>query len=128
MPEEAAEAPWERTYHTSEFSYPYLIVHGGEGVANLDLDDMWVFNVINKKWRQIAFDSAGVPMKRRFHSSSLVGNYLYIMGGCTGNFQLLGDMYRVNLASLFERQCFENFNWELVVRKDKLLERWGHSS
>lgn len=73
-------------------------------MANLDLDDMWVFNVIDKKWRQIKFDSTGVPKKRRFHSSALVGSYLYIMGGCTGNFHLLGDMYRVNLASLFERQ------------------------
>ncbi len=121
MPEEANEAPWERTYHTSEFSYPYLIVHGGEGVANLDLDDMWVFNVIDKKWRQITFDADGVPMKRRFHSSALIGNYFYIMGGCTGDFKILADMYRVNLASVFGRQSFENLHWELVIGKHKLL-------
>jgi hypothetical protein len=89
---------------------------------------MWVFNVIDKKWKQIGFDAAGVPRKRRFHSSALIGSYLYIMGGCTGNFQLLGDMHCVNLASLFERQAYDNFHWETVVRKDKLLERWGHSS
>ena len=35
--------PWERTYHSSEMMYPYLVLFGGEGIA--DLDDLWVFNV-----------------------------------------------------------------------------------
>ena len=51
LPEMSEPAPWERTYHASEFCYPYLIVHGGEGVSNLDLDDLWTFNVITKKWK-----------------------------------------------------------------------------
>lgn len=38
-------SPWERTYHSSEFKYPYLITFGGEGAANLDFDDLWVFDV-----------------------------------------------------------------------------------
>jgi hypothetical protein len=56
VPEEAADAPWERTYHSSEFSYPYLIVHGGEGVANMDLDDTWAFSIVDRKWREVKFD------------------------------------------------------------------------
>ena len=55
VPEEAAEAPWERTYHSSEFCYPYLIVHGGEGVANLDLDDTWAFSIVDRRWRELKF-------------------------------------------------------------------------
>lgn len=51
MPDAAEEAPWERTYHCSEFHYPYLIVHGGEGVSNLDLDDTWTFNIITRRWK-----------------------------------------------------------------------------
>lgn len=37
------KGPWERTYHSSEILYPYLIVFGGEGVS--DLDDLWLFNL-----------------------------------------------------------------------------------
>ena len=44
-PVESQISPWERTYHSSEFIYPYLIVHGGESASGIDLDDMWVFNV-----------------------------------------------------------------------------------
>jgi hypothetical protein len=81
-----------------------LIIHGGEGVSNIDLDDMWVFNVINKEWKRMNFSEGGpVPKKRRFHGSALVGNYFYIIGGCTANYVLLGDVYRVNLQDLFER-------------------------
>ena len=37
--------PWERTYHSSEFVYPYLLVFGGESLSCIDLDDLWTFNV-----------------------------------------------------------------------------------
>jgi hypothetical protein len=42
-PLEQDNCPWERTYHSSELLYPYLIVYGGEGIA--DLDDLWVCNI-----------------------------------------------------------------------------------
>jgi hypothetical protein len=42
-PRENEAAPWERTYHTSEIIYPYLMVYGGEGAA--DLDDLWAFHL-----------------------------------------------------------------------------------
>ncbi len=29
QPSESQAFPWERTYHTSQFAYPYLIVFGG---------------------------------------------------------------------------------------------------
>lgn len=122
-------APWERTYHASEFSYPYLIVHGGEGVSNLDLDDLWTFNVITKKWKELKFDNDTVtPKKRRFHSTVLLDGYFYIFAGCTGNYQLLGDAYRVNLKRLFESGDCSNYRWETLVPRNKMLERWGQSS
>lgn len=123
-------APWERTYHASEFSYPYLIIHGGEGVSNLDLDDLWTFNVITKKWKELKFDSNGpIPKKRRFHSTVLLDGYFYIFAGCTGNYQLLGDAYRVNLKRLFESGDYiSNYRWEMLASRTKILERWGQSS
>ena len=51
LPPETETTPWERTYHSSEFQYPYLIIHGGEGVSNLDLGDLWAFNFIDNTWK-----------------------------------------------------------------------------
>ncbi len=47
-PKENQSAPWERTYHSAEFKSPYLIVYGGEGVA--DMDDLWIFNFNTLSW------------------------------------------------------------------------------
>ena len=129
LPEMSEPAPWERTYHASEFCYPYLIVHGGEGVSNLDLDDLWAFNVITKKWKELKFDNDGIaPKKRRFHSTAFLDGYFYIFAGCTGNYQLLGDAYRVNLNNLFEGVECSNYVWEALVPRNKMLERWGQAS
>ena len=44
-------APLERTYHVAEFSYPYLVIFGGEGFA--DMDDLWVFNFTTERWTEV---------------------------------------------------------------------------
>lgn len=129
LPVESDEAPWERTYHSSEFVYPYMVVFGGEGVSNLDLDDMWVFNVLTHQWTRLIFaENSPIPQRRRFQSSVLVNGVYYIIGGCTGNYQLLADMYRVDLSNLFEKGETTGFTWECVTNGHRLLERWGHSS
>jgi hypothetical protein len=74
-----------------------LIIHGGESVTNLDPDDMWIYNIITKKWTRINFDGEVAPRSRRFHCTALIGSYFYVVGGCTGNYMLLGDIFRVNL-------------------------------
>lgn len=56
-PNLAEDAPWERTYHCSEFHYPYLITYGGEGVSNIDLEDCWTFNLLTNSWRKLEFVS-----------------------------------------------------------------------
>jgi hypothetical protein len=43
VPAQSEKNPWERTYHSSEILYPYLLIFGGEGIA--DLDDLWAFNL-----------------------------------------------------------------------------------
>ncbi len=69
---EGEPCPWERTYHTSELMYPYLVVHGGEGIA--DLDDLWLCDLENIKWYEVPIDkTASHPCGRRFHSSCIIG-------------------------------------------------------
>ena len=105
-------APWERTYHVSELRYPYLIVQGGEAVANMDLDDTWVLHLPSQKWKKLSF-TGQTPAARRFHGSVLHQNWLYIFGGCHENYKLLDDVHRVDLSALFDSDqsgegiCFE---------------------
>jgi hypothetical protein len=58
---------------------------------------MWAYNLIAKKWQRINFDGENAPRSRRFHCSALIGNCFYVVGGCTGNYLLLGDIFKVNL-------------------------------
>jgi N-acetylneuraminic acid mutarotase len=101
-PDPAEDAPWERTYHSAEFSYPYLVVYGGEGVSNIDLEDCWAFNIQTSAWRKLEFSNAEEgPGQRRFHSTALVGSSFYVIGGCRENYELLGDIHRADLTGLF---------------------------
>jgi hypothetical protein len=73
QPKPNEAAPWERTYHTAELFYPYLVVFGGEGIA--DLDDLWVFDFITLSWKEVPIEKNAVrPSPRRFHSSVRIGN------------------------------------------------------
>lgn len=47
------------------------------------------------------------PMPRRFQTSAFLDGYFYAIAGCTGNnYQLLGDIYRVNLLKLIEKGVY----------------------
>lgn len=53
--------------------FPYLIVFGGEGVA--DMDDLWIFNFNTLGWSEVKIGNDKVkPCARRFHSSVRIGN------------------------------------------------------
>ena len=41
---------------------------------------------------------------------------------------MLGDIYRVNLDKLLKEGKYTDFVWENVIKNNKELERWGHSS
>jgi hypothetical protein len=96
-PKENEPAPWERTYHVAEVRYPYLAVFGGEGVA--DMDDLWLFNFQTLSWKEAKFErDATRPCARRFHSSCLIGNELFIVAGCHGKYRCLSDVYSLDLT------------------------------
>lgn len=111
-PNPAEDAPWERTYHCSELHYPYLITYGGEGVSNIDLEDCWAFNLLASSWHRLEFaNNQEGPGKRRFHSSALIDSHLYIIGGCRDDYQLKGEIHRVDLSKLFTEGATSNFHW-----------------
>lgn len=94
-------APWERTYHSAELVYPYLVIYGGEGVA--DMDDLWVFNFLTLSWQEVPIDkNATRPCARRFHSSAVIDNEFFVIGGCHGKYRCLSDVYSLNLTPLLK--------------------------
>ena len=98
---ENESAPWERTYHCTELIYPYLVVFGGEGVT--DMDDLWLFNLETLRWKEIQMDkNKPRPCGRRFHSSAVIGNEFYIIGGCHGKYRCLSDVYSLDLTPLIK--------------------------
>ena len=125
---EDESAPWERTYHAAELIYPYLVVYGGEGVA--DLDDLWVFNFLTLSWKEIPINKSNVrPCARRFHSSASIGNEFFIIGGCHGKYRCLSDVYSLDMTPLLKGEPVESLEW--VCRKptgSAFLTRWGHTS
>jgi hypothetical protein len=128
-PKENENAPWERTYHAAELVYPYLIVYGGEGIA--DMDDLWIFNFLTLSWTEVPIDKENKsrPCARRFHSSALVGNEFFIIAGCHGKYRPLNDVYSIDLSPLLETGNVEALEWkERKFKSSAFLTRWGQSS
>jgi N-acetylneuraminic acid mutarotase len=50
-----------------------------------------------------------------------------VIGGCRDNYELIGDIHRVDLKALFEAEKTTGFVWERMIEADKNLERWGHT-
>ena len=128
IPKPNEPAPWERTYHTAELYYPYLVVFGGEGIT--DLDDLWAFNFNTMSWTELSTNKAGPrPSARRFHSSVRLGNEFYVIAGCYGKYRCLSDIYSIDLTSFFESGCTKGLAWRERRMKDStFLTRWGHTS
>lgn len=53
---------------------------------------------------------------------------MYIVSGCkNGNYDLFGDVHRVDLKSLIEGNEQMPLVWEKVVQNNTNLRRWGQS-
>lgn len=108
--------------------YPYLVVYGGEGVA--DMNDLWVFNFLTLSWTEVPIDKNSTrPCARRFHSSALMGTQFFVIGGCHGKYRCLSDVYSLNLAPLLEGKGVESLEWvQHNPSGAAFLTRWGHTS
>lgn len=68
-----------------------------------DLGDLWVYNINTLGWTEIKPSPPSLPPKaRRFHSSCLVGNMLYLFGGCCDKYICLNDLHSLDLTPLIE--------------------------
>lgn len=75
----------------------------------MDLDDTWAYNIITNEWNELEFQQGSKPSRRRFHGSALINNEMFIIGGCYGNYLLLGDIYKVDLSPLLQKHQHSGF-------------------
>lgn len=118
--------PEERKYHVAELLHPYMVVFGGESTT--DLDDLWLHNFATMTWQEVR-PNGPKPRARRFHSSAMVGNWLYVIGGCFNKYEQLGDIWAMNLGPL-TRDRPQELRWEDLTNSfsGSYLQRWGHTS
>lgn len=68
------------------------------------------------------------PCARRFHSSCLINNKFYVIGGCYGKYKSLGDVYEMDLSELLEKGNASSLHWKNIELKGEFTPRWGHTS
>lgn len=94
------------------------------------MDDLWLFNLETLSWKEIQIDkNKPRPCGRRFHSSAVIGNQFFIIGGCHGKYRCLSDVFSLDLTPLIKDGDMERVEWK--DRKpigSAFLTRWGHSS
>ena len=52
------------------------------------------------------------PKARRFHSSCLVDNKLYIFGGCYDKYYCLSDFHSLDLTDLLLTDNYDQLEWQ----------------
>ena len=76
----------DRFGHTQAAVGKIIYVFGGRMGTSIDeklLDDLWAFDTDSKTWSEVdAKDKESAPSPRSFHTSVVVGECIYIFGGC----------------------------------------------
>lgn len=94
------------------------------------MDDLWLFDLESLRWKEVQLDKTkSRPCGRRFHSSAVIGNQFFIIGGCHGKYRCLSDVYSLDLAPLIKDGDTERLEWrDRKPLGSAFLTRWGHSS
>ena len=77
----------DRFGHSQSAVGKIIYVFGGRMGTSIDeklLDDLWAFDTDSKTWSEVeAKDKeSGAPSPRSFHTSVVVGECIYVFGGC----------------------------------------------
>ena len=77
-----------------------LICFGGSG-SGKKLNDLWSFNLDNKKWSKIT-STGNIPSPREGQNAAVIkNNYLMIYGGIDEEDKNLNDIYLLDLRTNF---------------------------
>ena len=82
-----------------------MYVFGGKDEDSEKLNDLWVFNLAEKRWVEIEAQG-DIPFERSGHSSDVFDGHLVIFGGIWDVTKELNDLHLYNFA--------EN-NWTTII-------------
>jgi N-acetylneuraminic acid mutarotase len=63
------------------------------------MDDIWQYDPSTKEWTQIISSSTNNPVARYDHTTNLLGNMVWIMGGLDNDGNPLSDLWAYNFSS-----------------------------
>ncbi|CAI2362842.1 unnamed protein product [Moneuplotes crassus] len=99
--ETCTNLPRPRTCHTAVYYKHGMYVFGGSDEANNKLNDLWKFDLKERRWIIINYASQdcedGQPTKRSGHACCSIGNMMYIFGGLEGITHESNDFYCFNM-------------------------------
>lgn len=89
-----------------------------------------MFNFLTLSWKEVHFPkNKARPCARRFHSSALIKNEMFVIGGCHSRYRSLNDVYSLDLRPLLETGDASKLEWrERKLEGSTFLTRWGHTS
>lgn len=90
------------------------------------MDDLWTYDVRSLQWNEVK-TAEPKPCARRFHASCIVGQTLYIFGGCHDKYASLNDLYALNLTPLLKDENSSKLQWQKMTLNGSVTERWGHT-
>jgi hypothetical protein len=71
---------------------------GGRGGLHKFYNDTWSFNISTRKWTKLQC-TGSIPSPRSGHAAVLVGDVMYVFGGCTHDKTYVGELTALNLSS-----------------------------
>jgi hypothetical protein len=144
--------PTSRTYHAATLVDKFMVVVAGEGVDCMN--DIHLLNLENMTWYQpkIKFQNGLKMVPRKFHAIASIDPYFYsdendpctdpefaspkkyklmIFGGCHGDYDLLSDLYEVDLTDIINsdeynpREGFQemSIDEDTNIRRDVSMEK-----
>lgn len=90
--------PCSRSGHSASIYNGMMYIFGGKNDSSEKLNDLWVFNIAEKKWVQIEAEG-DEPFERSGHSSAIFDDYLAIFGGIWDVTKELNDLHLYSFAN-----------------------------
>uniref|UniRef100_H3A6Q1 Multiple EGF like domains 8 n=1 Tax=Latimeria chalumnae TaxID=7897 RepID=H3A6Q1_LATCH len=92
-------APSARHSHVALHWNGSLLLFGGELGSGLLANDVWLYNPLDDRWRELARTSSQQPPGLANHAAALVDGWLYVFGGRTQDDSFSSEMYQFHLKS-----------------------------
>ena len=96
----------------------------GTSIDEKLLDDLWAFDTDSKTWSEVdAKDKESAPSPRSFHTSVVVGECIYIFGGCPKEGRQ-ADLHRFDTRTKRNSQLFDMIHNDFMRKPPQNGRNW----